>query len=270
MKKYLVGLLCPLVVFLCAMPCFAHFQMVYSPQMALKKGGVLPLKLVFTHPYEAGHTMDMEKPEAFFVIHKGRRTDVLSSLEPITWTSLVNDAQGWETSYRLRGMGDWIFCLQPAPYLEASEDAYIQQMTKTIFNVGSLPTDWSREVGMAAEIVPLHMPYNLLTGNVFCGIVKSEGKPVPFAEIEVEYINHTPDMKANAFAKEANAKTPATFSWPTTIRANANGEFFYGLPHAGWWGFCALGVGPETSYKDKDLSQDAVIWVEVVDMVNAK
>ncbi len=270
MKKNLFVLLCCLVGLAFASPGFCHFQMLYSPHMALERGGMLPIKLVFTHPYEAGHTMNMEKPEVFFTLHKGKRTELLESLQPIIWTSLTNSAQGWEMSYRLRGMGDWVFCLQPAPYLEQSEDVYIQQMTKTIFNVGTLPTDWWREVGMTAEIVPLHIPYNLLVGNVFCGIVKSQGKPVPFAEIEVEYINHTPKMSANTFAKEANAKTPETFGWPTTIRANANGEFFYGLPRSGWWGFCALGVGPQTSYKGKDLSQDAVIWVEAVDMVDSK
>lgn len=224
------------------------------------------LKLVFTHPYEAGHTMKMEKPEYFHTIHKGKKSDLLSTLKPITWTSLTNSAQAWEASYKTRGMGDWVFCLKPAPYLEGSEDVYIQQFTKTIFNVGTMPTDWESEVGMAAEIVPLNKPYNMLVGNVFRGIVKSNGKPVPFAEIEVEYVNHNPDMENNKFDEVENASTPASFGWPTGIRANAQGEFSYGLAHSGWWGFCALGVGPEKEHDGKELSQDAVIWVEAVNM----
>ena len=68
------------------------------------------------------------------------------------------------------------------------------------------------------------------------------------------------------FAKMKNARTPATFGWPTAIIANAQGEFSYGIPKAGWWGFCALGVGPATEFKGKELSQDAVIWIQAGEM----
>ena len=51
-----------------------------------------------------------------------------------------------------------------------------------------------------------------------------------------------------------------------TIKANVNGEFAFGIPKAGWWGFCALGVGPADTYNGKELSQDAVIWIKAVDM----
>jgi cobalt/nickel transport protein len=266
MRKSVTLIVGILAVVLVSVPVLAHFQMVYTPEMAREKGGKVDLKMVFTHPYDAGHTMNMGQPEQFFVIHKEKKKDLLNTLKPITWTSLTNSGQAYEISYKLRGMGDWIFCLKPAPYLEESEMVYIQQITKTIVNVAGLPTDWNAEVGLEAEIIPLNIPYNMLVGNVFRGIVKSNGKPVPFAEIEVEYMNHTPKMGENAFEKKENAQTPATFSWPTTIIANAQGEFSYGIPKAGWWGFCALGVGPVTEFKGKELSQDAVIWVEAAEM----
>ncbi len=266
MKKFALTLLAVLFGLGSASSALAHFQMIYSPKMALAKGQVIDLKMVFTHPYEAGHTMNMDTPEYFFTIHKGKKKDLLSTLKPITWTSLTNSAQAFETSYRLRGLGDWIFCLKPAPYFEEADGIYIQQIAKTIFNVGGLPTDWESELGLEAEIVPLNKPYNMLTGNVFRGIVKADGKPVPFAHIEVEYMNHTPMMKENRFAKKENATTPDSFIWPTTIIANANGEFSYAMPKAGWWGFCALEVGAQKEFKGKELSQDAVIWVETVDM----
>jgi len=266
MKKLMPSTFCFLFALLLTAPAFAHFQMIYTPEMARTKCGKIDLKLVFTHPYEAGHTMEMGTCESFFTIHKGKKTNLLDTLKPITWTSLTNTAKAWETTYRLRGMGDWIFCLKPAPYLEESEGAYIQQFAKIVVNVGGLPTDWDAEAGLATEIMPLNKPYNMLTGNVFRGIVNSNGKPVPFAEIEVEYMNHTPDMARNTFVKGENARTSPVFSWPTTIKANARGEFSYGFPKAGWWGFCALGSGPVTEFKGKELSQDAVIWVEVTDM----
>ncbi len=245
---------------------FAHFQMLYTPQTALEKAGVIPFRIVFTHPFEAGHTMDMGTPEQFIVRHKGKVQNITDTLRPMTWTSLTNSGKAYERAYRVRGMGDWVFALSPAPYYEANEDAYIQQFTKTIVNVAGAPTDWDVEMGLPAEIIPLDKPYGLWTGNVFRGIVKCEGKPVPFAEIEVEYLNHKPLMKERKFAKKATAKAPQDAFVTQTIKANANGEFVYKIPRSGWWGFAALSVGPKDSFKGKELSQDAVIWVQAHDM----
>lgn len=266
MKKsilFLVGLVGSMMI---SINAFAHFQMVYTPEAALEKGGEIELKLVFTHPFEAGHTMDMGAPEQFSVIHKEKTKDLLKTLKPITWKSLTNTGNAYETSYKLRGMGDWIFALTPAPYYEGSEDAYIQQITKMIVNVAGAPTDWDAEIGLPAEIVPLDKPYALWTGNVFRGVVKGDGKPVPFAEIEVEYLNHEPVMGKNKFAKKAKAKAPQDAFVTLTIKADANGVFAFGIPKAGWWGFAALGAGPSKEFKGKELSQDAVIWVKAVDM----
>lgn len=266
MKKALLVLVGLVVSVLVSAPAFAHFQMVYTPEAALEKGEKIDLKLVFTHPFEAGHTMDMGTPQEFFVVHKEKKKDLLGTLKPITWKSLTNKGKAYETSYKLRGMGDWVFCFTPAPYYEREEDTYIQQITKVIVNVAGLPTDWDAEIGLPAEIVPLDKPYALWTGNVFRGIVLSKGKPVPFAEIEVEYMNHMPLMDKNAFAETANVEAPQDAFVTMTIKANASGEFSFGIPKAGWWGFCALGAGPDTKFNGKELSQDAVIWVKAMDM----
>ncbi len=252
--------------FMSVVPSMAHFQMVYTPESALTKGGTILVKLVFTHPFEAGHTMDMGQPEQFFAIHKEKKIDIISKLKPITWKSLTNEGKGYEVPCELKGMGDFILCLVPAPYLEKSDDAYIQQITKVIINVAGLPTDWDKELGLPAEIVPLDKPYALWTGNVFRGVVKGDGKPVPFAEIEVEYMNHEPILEKNAFAKEAKVEAPQDAFVTLTIKADANGVFTFGIPKAGWWGFAALGVGPKDKFNGKELSQDAVIWVQAKDM----
>lgn len=249
-----------------ATPALAHFQMIYTPDSALQKAKPIDLKLVFTHPFEAGHTMDMGQPEAFFVVRKGKKKDLLNSLKPIIWKSLTNSGKAYETTYKLRGMGDNVFCLVPSPYLEKEEDCYIQQITKMVVNTAGFPTDWDAEICLPAEIVPLDKPYALWTGNVFRGIVKRAGKGVPFAEIEVEYMNHCPLMDQNAFSDKAKAEAPQDAFVTMTIKADANGEFVFGIPKAGWWGFCALGVGPEDSYQGKELSQDAVIWIQARDM----
>ena len=79
-------------------------------------------------------------------------------------------------------------------------------------------------------------------------------------------MNHTPLMDKNAFDKNAHAEAPQDAFVTMGVRANMNGEFSFGIPKAGWWGFCALGVGPDTEHKGKELSQDAVIWIKAVDM----
>ena len=261
-----IAVMAGLLTLAVAVPAMAHFQMIYTPESALDKAGEIDLKMVFTHPFEAGHTMDMGQPEQFFVVRKEKKSDLLGTLKPITWTSLTNSGAAYETSYKLRGMGDNVFCLVPAPYYEAEEEVYIQQITKMVVNTAGFPTDWDAEVGLSAEIVPLDKPYALWTGNVFRGIVKGGGKPVPYAEIEVEYLNHAPMMDKNAFAAKAAVEAPQDAFVTMTIKADADGEFAFGIPKAGWWGFCALGAGPVKEHQGKELSQDAVIWVQARDM----
>ncbi len=92
------------------------------------------------------------------------------------------------------------------------------------------------------------------------------GKPVPGAgaEIEIEYMNHKPLLDKNAFAAAVEAPQDAFVL--QTIFADANGVFTFGIPRAGWWGFAALDVDPDYTYKDKKCSRDAVIWIKAVDM----
>lgn len=265
MRKSLVLLLATLTLVIASVPAFAHFQMVYTPESALQKGGALDLKVVFTHPFEAGHTMDMTGVEQFYMVHKGKKTDLKDKLSGTFWTSLTNSGKAYEGTVKLKGMGDFVFGLVPAPYYEPSEDVWMQQCTKMIVNVAGMPTDWDAEIGLPVEIVPLAKPYGLWTGNVFTGVVKADGKPVPFAEIEVEFMNHTPNMEGDRFAKEATVEAPQDSFVTQAIFADANGTFSYGIPRAGWWGFAALGA-KTLEYKGQELGQDAVIWVQARDM----
>lgn len=240
----------------------AHFQMLYTPELLRDSGGEISLKLPFTHPSESGYVMDADEPKAFYVVKKGQTTDLLDTVTSSQWTSASNTGASYEANYRLRGMGDYVFIYEMAPYFEASEELYIQQIAKTVVNVASLPTDWHQELGLKAEIVPLTKPYAIYEGGTFTGVVKSEGKPVPFAEIEVEYVNYVPDMTANAFAKQGHIEHSSDAFITMTMFADANGTFTFGIPKAGQWGFAALGVGPDKEFNGKELSQDAVIWVQ--------
>lgn len=245
-----------------SMSANAHFQMMYTPDLLRDRGGLINLKMPFTHPADNGHVMTVGAPEQFYMVKKGKQTNLLGDIKSSSWTSAANRGDSYEADVKLRGLGDYVFVMQMAPYLEASEDIYIQQITKTIVNVGGLPTDWNADFGLTAEIVPLTKPYAIYAGGTFTGVVKSHGKAVPFAEIEVEYVNYQPDMKNNRFSEQSNIDLPSDVFVTMTMYADANGTFTFGIPKAGQWGFAALGVGSDTEYQGKELSQDAVIWVQ--------
>ncbi len=255
-----------------AMPVSGHFQLLYTEEAALNGGQATELLLLFTHPAHGGPNMDMGVPEAFYVVSQRGEdaapvtTDLTEYLEPITWTGEQGSSQAYTASMPravTRSLGDYVFVLQPAPYYEGGEDKYIQQFTKMMMNIGGVPGNWAEPVGLPTEILPLDKPYANWTGGVFRGIVLSSGSPVPNAELEVEYINHAPDLSGYSFAGDPDVVLPQGSFGTMSIRANARGEFTIGLPKAGWWGICALAVGPDTEHEGKPLSQDAVIWVQV-------
>lgn len=243
----------------------AHFQMLYTPELALNQGATIPLKAVFNHPFADEHTMEMMTPESFYVIHKGQQTDLLDTLKPITWIGNSNSATAFEADYRARGMGDHLFVLTPTPYFENNEDVYIQQITKVMVNVAGMPTDWDSELGLKAEIVPLTKPYALWEHSNFSGIVMSEGNPVPFAEVEIEYLNADIDINNNKMGP-LKYQAPQDSFVTLIVKADKNGVFNFTIPKAGWWGFAAVGIGPDTEFKDKEMSQDAVIWIQAKEM----
>ncbi|MBZ8135395.1 DUF4198 domain-containing protein [Afifella sp. IM 167] len=241
----------------------AHFQLIYTPEVNLARPGEVPLKLVFWHPFENGHVMDMGEPEEFYALFRGEKIDLTPSLKPITFEGAENSARAFEASLTANRAGDYILVAVPAPYYEASEDIYIQQITKAYLNRGQLPTDWMEPQGLTAEIVPLNRPTNILARSTFTGRVLSEGKPVAGAEIEVEYMAAEPLMDENRPGEPTAGPMPGG---AVVAISDANGTFTFGIPKAGFWGFAALGVGPVKEHEGKELSQDAVIWVRAYDV----
>ena len=258
-------------------PAFSHFQLLYTPDAALTESHALPLALVFSHPFNNGYTMNMGEPEAFYVISQRgsetapREIDLLQYLEPVTWSG-VDSAAAAYVAYPprnvTRSLGDYTFVLHPSPYYEEAEDKYIQQITKTVINVGGIPGNWDKPLGLPVEIVPLDKPYANWVGGVFRAVVLAEGQPVPHAEIEVEYLNHEPQIEQHRFSANAKVIPPQNSFITLSIRANAQGEVTIGLPKAGWWGICALDLDNEIKHNEKDLSLDAVLWIKATEMSN--
>jgi cobalt/nickel transport protein len=253
----------------------AHFQLLYTPEAALKEAAALPLALVFSHPFDNGFTMNMGKPEAFYVVNQRgdaapKTTDLMQYLEPIQWSGADgNQGSAWLANpprSLTRSLGDYTYVLKPAPYYEKNEDKYIQQLTKTVVNIGGLPGAWDEPLGLPVEIVPLDKPYANWVGGVFRAVVLSNGKPVPHAEIEVEYLNHEPQIAQRRFDPKGKVTAPQDSFVTLSIRADANGQVIIGLPRAGWWGLCALNLDDDLKFQGKELSLDAVLWVQAKDM----
>lgn len=253
----------------------AHFQMLHVPESALNSPSALDFTILFTHPAHGGPHMNMGQPESFYVISQRGddadpvRADLKQYLNAIVWEGNSDGTSAWEARIPrsvARSLGDYVFVLEPEPYYEAGEDKYIQQFTKTVVNVAGVPGNWADPVGLPAEILPLDKPYANWAGGVFRGVVTADGEPVPFAEIEVEYVNHAVDIDGRRFAEDPSIEFPQDSFGTMSIRADSQGAFTIGLPRSGWWGICALAIGPDTEHEGKPLSQDAVLWVQVKDI----
>jgi len=214
----------------------------------------ITIDVKFFHPME-GHYMDMVRPAQFGVMRDGKKTNLLNTLEE----KKIKGFSAWRTNYKIKRPGDYTFYVEPKPYWEPAEDCYIIHYTKVCVNALGLEEGWDDEVGLETEIVPLARPYGLWTGNIFSGIVKVKGKPVPYAEIEVEYYNEA-----------GKIKPPAEPYVTQVIKADENGVFAYVMPRAGWWTFAALSEASWTMKdpdgKDKAIEIGAVYWVKVRNM----
>ncbi|XPV75045.1 MAG: DUF4198 domain-containing protein [Desulfovibrio sp.] len=274
MKKSVVSLFAALAVLTMALPASAHFMVMYTPEMQQERAKEMEMRMVFTHPAEAGHTMDMGGVQDFYAMYqrgdaKAKKIDLKQYLKEIKWTNPHSSNKAYSATLPkkvVRSMGDYTFVMVPGYYHEDEEGVYMQQVTKLITNVGGVPGNWADPVGLPCEIVPLIKPYGLWTGNVFKALVLSEGKPVAGAEVEVEYMSHMPNIETNSMAEKSSVEYVNDTLITQTIFSDSEGYITFGIPKAGWWGFAALGVGPDKEHNGKELSQDAVIWVNAVDM----
>ncbi len=247
----------------------AHFMMAYTPETFLPTATETEFRFSFNHPADAGHVMDMGGILELYAVSERGKTDLKQYLRDITWTNGDSAGPAFAATVpasAIRSMGDHVVVLVPGFYMEEEEDIYMQQITKLILNVAGAPTIWAEPVGLPTEIVPMSKPYALWTGNTFQGQVLANGKPVANAEIEVEYMSNMPNMKTNKMAAKSSVKYPNETFVTQTIFADDHGIFTYTAPKAGWWGFAALGVGPATKHNGKELSQDAVLWIQTTDM----
>ena len=233
----------------------AHFQALLPTSDIVKAPGRISLDILFTHPMEQGPVMNMGKPRQFGVLLGERKTSLLSAVRP----RRLEGKNAYTASFEVREPGDHVFYIEPAPYWEPAEGCMIIHYTKVIVNAMGLEEGWDTMVGFPVEIEPLVRPYGLWTGNQFRGVVRVNGKPLPFAEVEVEYWN-----------QGKKVGIPADPFITQVIKADANGVFSYAMPRAGWWAFAALVEGEEKMKnpqgKAVPVELGGLIWVKATDM----
>jgi len=238
----------------------AHFQMIIpsDDMVSQNESRHLRLDVKFWHPFE-GHGMNMVRPAQFGVLADGKKTDLLSHLKAVKMKDRNgNQKDTYNLDYSLRRPGDHIFYVEPKPYWEPAEESFIVHYTKVVVNAFGLEEGWDQDVGLKTEISPLTRPYGLYTGNVFQGIVKVNGKPVPNTEVEVEYYN-----------EQGKLSVIADPMITQVVKADKNGVFTYAMPRAGWWGFAALNRDEKTMThdgKEYPVEIGAVMWVKTHDM----
>ncbi|MCH1918922.1 DUF4198 domain-containing protein [Shewanella sp. A3A] len=249
-RTLLLALMC------CSVNANAHFlellpstDIVATPQQAK-----LQFSMKFTHPMSQGPLMNLVRPTQFAVVGPMGKQDLLSTLQ-----AQQQDKQQYFTAdYQIKRPGDYLFYAEPQPYWEPAEGKMIVHYTKVVVDAYGMEDGWDTELGLPTEIVPLTRPFGLWTGNLFQGVVKRNGQPVPFAEVEVEWHND-------------GSITPPSDPYITqVVHADANGTFSYVMPKSGWWGFAALieGEQPMKNPEGKlvPVEQGGLIWVNARDM----
>lgn len=235
----------------------AHFGMIIPSDSMIspKESRDIQLLLSFSHPFEQVG-MALSRPKAFKVFIGEKKISLLKQLRQVQ--SLGQTA--WQAEYRIQRPGTYTFIMEPQPYWEPAEDCFIIHYTKTVVAAFDYDEGWDSEIGLKTEIVPVTRPFALYTHNLFQGIVKLNGKPVPEATIEVEHYN--PGKKASA---------PSELMITQTIKADSNGLFSYAVPSPGWWGFAALTPADyRLTFKGqkKEVELGAVIWVQFHDWIS--
>lgn len=254
--KTRIGAVAAVMVVFGAAAVMAHFQAVIPSTDIVEDPdqATVALDILFTHPMAQGPVMEMGQPKQFGVLVEGKKRDLKAELK----ARKVSGKTAYTASCKCDVPADYVFYLEPAPYWEPAEQKMIIHYTKVVVSAFGAEEGWDAMVGFPVEIEPLVRPYGLWTGNCFRGIVRKAGKPVPFAEIEVEYYNTD------------GVKTPADVFTTQVVKADANGTFCYAMPRAGWWSFAGLVDGDEKMANPDgqmvDVELGALMWVRTADM----
>ena len=230
----------------------AHFGMVIASTPAVnQQQRTIELSLSFSHPFE-GVGMDLVRPTRFYGVANDTEIDLDGCLEA---ASIMGSA-GYRCHYTPERPGVYQFIMEPQPYWEPLEDSYIIHYTKTLVGVFGSDEGWQHLLGLPVEIKPLLRPFGNYQGNSFSGQVLFNGKPAPFATVEVEF-----------YDEAGRYQPPTDYHTTQVITTDPNGVFTFTCPLSGWWGFSSL---TEADYQlkdpqgnDKPVELGGVLWIRM-------
>jgi cobalt/nickel transport protein len=259
-RRFLIGLfLCSISALISANVAMAHFGMIIPSKDIVGKEDKKEIGILvqFTHPFEGGPIMQMDKPEKFGVVIGDQVTDLLGTLKD----KKVDGKSTWETNFKITKPADYIFFMLPKPYWEPAEDKFIIHATKVVVDALGAEEGWDKPIaaaaGIPAEIVPLTRPFGLYAGNLFTGQVLKDGKPAADVNVEVEWWG------------KGKTKAPTDSHVKQVVKTDPNGIFSFAMPKAGWWGFSAIMEADaplKHDGKDKKAELGAVLWVHAYPM----
>lgn len=258
-----------LLIAACA-PVRAHVQ-VFVPEVTPLEpgpGAAVELDIRFVgHAIDNGPILPMARPASVGVLVNGKKHSLDGRLEQAE----SGDSARYIARHTITEPSAHVFYLQPAPYLDRDEGVMITHYTKVAIHscAAGLKTEsamgwenwegWDARIGFPVEIEPLVQPTALWTGSIFRGLVLHDGKPAPFARVEVEYYDkrNEVDLPSNAFMTQI-------------LKTDANGVFALVPVRAGWWAMSAIreADAPVSAPDGSQVphEQGGVFWIEAVDM----
>lgn len=222
-----------------------------------KSESELIIDVAFSHPF-SGIGMDMQRPAQFFMLSPEGKKDLLPSLRP---EKFMRHA-AWQGHASVKRPGVYQLAVIPEPYFEEAEDSFIIHYAKTVIGAYGEEDGWHEPCGLPLEIIPLSRPFGNYAGNLFSGTALLNGKPLPNALVEIENLNLDDAHKA-----------PNPYFENQTVRTDANGNFSYAVPWAGWWGFAVLADSPEKinlNGSQKNVELGGIIWVEFTQAIESQ
>jgi len=224
---------------------FAHDHFLYTSNLDATNQKEVRMKAILAHPAEGPEvepvsiaTVDGKTslPKAFFVVHDGVKTDLLSKVKVGTIKTSKGQYAALDAVYSmedgLKGGGSWVF----------------------VMDSGNTKDYYQRVAPGHNEIVPLVNPVNAWKENVFRGkFVDKNGNPIKNARIDVDFINGKIDMANNTW-------TPNKVAPKTSVRVftDDNGVFAFVPSRAGQWVIRAVA----SLDREKKVVHDASLVVQ--------
>ena len=242
----------------------------------INKDGQKTVKVLHFHPSTGSGLMgirlsvedskDIKGLDSIFIIHEKEEIELDDVAIPDFYT-VRGEKRGTYTIpiHKKSGFfkpGDYIIVVTHKAHWKKHEGLYRQKVAKFCLNYYGVITNWpNRVLRNMPEIIPLVQPYSVYTGSLFrAEAVNDEGKQIPHAKIQIEYLNYTAgdtelDTTTAGFIAEDIADT--------VIFTDSNGSFSFVPLRKGLWTFTLVDGDDNKFIQGKRLEYDSSLSILV-------